>query len=60
MFHVRQKASETPDVIALGPSTAAISWGEIGIIVLSAMVRKYTVVKAKHLVLILLYLSSVT
>jgi hypothetical protein len=43
------KGAETPDALALGPSTATISWGEVGIIVLSAMVRKYTVVKAKHL-----------
>jgi hypothetical protein len=43
------KGAKTPDAFALGPSTATISWGEVGIIVLSAMVRKYTVVKAKHL-----------
>jgi hypothetical protein len=38
VYHVRQKAPETPDALALGPYIATISWGENGIIVGTPMV----------------------
>jgi hypothetical protein len=47
-FYIRQKAPETPDAFAFGPSIATISWGENGIIVGTPMLTKCAVVKANN------------
>jgi hypothetical protein len=45
MFHVRQKAPETPNAFALDPSAAIISWGEMAFIVAKPMLGNRPVVK---------------